>query len=367
MNRRPRVAFVVNGGRESAMAERARSFAVRLTARFDSRLVFRDGGRLRAIGRMVRAIAAARPDLCYVLDLAASGVVAAGLYRHMTGSPLVVDTGDAVVELGKALGRGTVATAATRMLETYALRAAAALVVRGSFHRDLLAERGVRAAFVPDGVDLAQFAATDSPLSSADRSRPLVLGVVGSAVWVPARQTCYGWELVEVVRLLRGRLARPVRGVLIGSGSGVDVLRRRCAEYQLGDLVEFAGHVPYAELPARLQQFDICLSTQTNDVIGNVRTTGKLPLYLAAGRFVLASKVGEAARVLPADMLVDFAGTADPGYPARLADRIEDLVERGTDFGHRPECVALARTHFEYDRLAARVASVIEDVLAGSR
>jgi glycosyltransferase involved in cell wall biosynthesis len=366
MIRRPRVAFVVNGGRESAMAERARSFAARLAPRFDSRFVFRNGGKLGAIGRMVRAIAAARPDLCYVLDLAASGVVAAGLYRHTTGAPLVLDTGDAVVELGKVLGRGTVATAATRMLETYALRASAAVVVRGSFHRELLAERGVRAAFVPDGVEVDRFAPPNPP-SPGDCSSPLVLGVVGSAVWVPARQTCYGWELVEVVRLLRGRLARPVRGVLIGSGSGVEMLRQRCAEYQLGDLVEFGGHVPYAELPTRLRRFDICLSTQTNDVIGNVRTTGKLPLYLAAGRFVLASKVGEAARVLPADMLVDFAGTADPHYPARLADRIEELVQRRTDFGHRPECVALARTHFEYDRLAARVASVIEGVLAGKR
>jgi hypothetical protein len=50
---------------------------------------------------------------------------------------------------------------------------------------------------------------------------------------------------------------------------------------------------------------DICLSTQTNDVVGWVRTTGKLPLYLAAGRYVLASRVGEAARVLPEEMLVD--------------------------------------------------------------
>ena len=31
-----------------------------------------------------------------------------------------------------------------------------------------------------------------------------------------------------------------------------------------------------------------------------------MPLYLAAGRFVLASRVGEAARVLPPEMLVEF-------------------------------------------------------------
>ena len=72
--------------------------------------------------------------------------------------------------------------------------------------------------------------------------------------------------------------------------------------------MEFAGQVPYAELPGWLHRMDICLSTQTNDVVGWVRTTGKLPLYLAAGRFVLASRVGEAARVLPEEMLVDGEG-----------------------------------------------------------
>jgi glycosyltransferase involved in cell wall biosynthesis len=201
----------------------------------------------------------------------------------------------------------------------------------------------------------------------ADQARPLVIGLVGSSVWVPSRQTCYGWELVEVVRLLNGKLPRPVRGVLIGDGSGIEVLRRRAAEYKVEGAVEFAGRVPYRELPSRLRGFDVCLSTQTNDVIGNVRTTGKLPLYLAAGRFVLASRVGEAARVLPPEMLVEFAGETDPDYPAKLAERIEQLVRSGTDFSHRPECVRIAREHFEYDRLAPRVADVLGRVIGGRR
>ena len=167
---------------------------------------------------------------------------------------------------------------------------------------------------------------------------------------------------------MRDRLpTRPVRGIIIGDGSGIEVLRGRCEEYGIAADIEFAGRVPYHVLPERLRQFDICLSTQTNDVIGNVRTTGKLPLYLAAGRFVLASRVGEAARVLPSEMLVEFRGNADPDYPARLADRLIRLIEAETDFSHRPECVALARTHFDYDLLTLRVAAVIREALARRR
>jgi glycosyltransferase involved in cell wall biosynthesis len=276
----------------------------------------------------------------------------------------VIDTGDAVVELGRVLGRGPLGILATRGLEAFAMRAATRVVVRGSQHQLLLARRGVRAEFIPDGVAVDQF---DPPADDAPRppGRPLTIGLLGTCVWSPVRRTCYGWELVELVRLLRDRL--PVRGVMIGDGSGIEVLRRRCEEYGVADSFEFAGRVPYRELPGWLRRFDVCLSTQTNDVIGNVRTTGKLPLYLAAGRFVLASRVGEAARVLPSEMLVEYRGEVDPDYPARLADRLIQLRAAGTDFAHRSECVALARAHFDYDRLAPRMAAVIRDALGSRR
>jgi glycosyltransferase involved in cell wall biosynthesis len=364
---RPVVAFVVTGGLASAMAERARSFAIRLAGDFDARLVCTEGRRSSAVARLLRDMFAARPEVCYVLDIVAAPVVAGGVYRAATGTPLVIDFGDAVVELGQALGRGRFGMLATQALESFALRAADRLVVRGTFHKELLADRGVRAELIPDGVAVDQFAppAGGVPLPVA---RPLTIGLIGNCNWSPVRRTCYGWELVELVRIMRDRLPTlPVRGIIVGDGSGIKVLRGRCEEYGIVADVEFAGRVPYDELPERLHRIDVCLSTQTNDVIGNVRTTGKLPLYLAAGRFVLASRVGEAARVLPSEMLVEFRGNGDPDYPARLADRLIRLIEAETDFSHRPECVALARTHFDYDLLALRVAAVIREALAGHR
>src|SRR5262249_20492844 len=158
---------------------------------------------------------------------------------------------------------------ATRSLESYALRTASAVVVRGSAHCELLARRGVRAEFIPDGVDVDRFAPNEP--STPKPPGPLVIGLVGNVVWVPSRRNCYGWELIALIRLLHDRL--PVRGVLIGDGTGLGVLKQRCAEYGIEQLVEFAGRIPFRDLPARLQGIDICLSTQTNDEIGRVRTT----------------------------------------------------------------------------------------------
>jgi glycosyltransferase involved in cell wall biosynthesis len=294
---------------------------------------------------MVRELWTIRPHICYVLDMAASGVAAAGVYRLVTGTPWYVDTGDAIVALGKALGRGPMAMFATRVLELFALRASSGVVVRGSYHKELLARRGITATFIPDGVDLEQFAPpkNQKPKSPTD---PLVIGMVGSVVWSPVRKSCYGWELVEIVKQLQGSIDRPVRGIMVGDGSGLPRLKERCQELGIEGLVEFAGRVPYAGLPGWLHRMDICLSTQTNDVVGWVRTTGKLPLYLAAGRFVLASRVGEAARVLPEEMLVAGEGidiwvqAAKNASIKSLKEYINNSLKLAAFFSYKKQCKA---------------------------
>ncbi len=124
----------------------------------------------------------------------------------------------------------------------------------------------------------------------------------------------------------------------------------------------FWGASRTEELPRRLGLINVCLSTQTNDLVGRVRTTGKLPLYLAAGRYVLASRVGEAALVLDEDLLVDFEGTQDPHYPEKLAGRVLRLLDDPTRIDRRRCHVALAREKFDYAVLARKLAEVIDDV-----
>ncbi len=363
---RTRVAFLVNGSPDSAMGERANSFAERLAQEFQILVCHRSGRKLVSSWALREEIAKFRPDLCYVIDMAFSGVIAAGIGKWRTHTPFIVDTGDSIVELGQALGRRGPAMWATRWLESYALRAAEHIVVRGTRHVELLRVRDVEATFIPDGVDVDQFAPRDFPTAD-DSPSPLTIGLVGTCVWSPARATCYGDELIELIRLLRDTTTHPVRGVLIGDGSGLEILKRRCRQFGLERSIEFVGRVPFAELPQRLRQFDICLSTQSNDVVGHVRTTGKLPLYLAAGKFVLASRVGEAARILPSEMLVEYAGSLDPDYPAKLAERVTALLTNRVDLSPRREYVELARTHFDYDLLAERLADVFCRVLSTSR
>jgi glycosyltransferase involved in cell wall biosynthesis len=301
------------------------------------------------------------PRVCYVFDMALAGVGGGLAAKALTRSRLVIDTGDAITALAVALGRGPLGRLATACLERTSLAVADHVVVRGTYHREWLARRGVTATVIQDGVETDLFMPQDvgalrRELGLAD---VLTVGLVGVVNWNSRDQSCYGWDLVESLRLLKGQ---PVVGVLIGDGSGVPHLQERCRRYGIDDHMRFLGRIPYERLPPYLNLMDVCLSTQTDDLIGRVRTTGKLPLYLACGRYVLASRVGEAALVLEDAMLVDYHGAVDPEYPGRLAERLAGLVQDR----QRLECgranVAIARTQFDYALLAERLRGVLRTV-----
>lgn len=364
---KPVVVFLVNGDAAGAMGVRARSFEQRLNADFRIEIAYRQANKFRAIGQMIRVLTRVRPNICYVFDMGFSGVIAAALYRSVSRCRTIVDTGDAIYELSRLSGsRGPAGRLLTRWLEWFALRNSDRVVVRSHPHQELLARQGVAAEVVPDGVDTRQFfpRQEDEMRRQYGLQGSTVIGLLGSLIWSPASQTCYGSELIELIDHLR---AEPVKGIIVGDGSGLVKLQARCASLGLEDRIVFFGRLPYDELPRYLNLMDICLSTQTNDAAGQVRTTGKLPLYLACGRFVLSTEVGEAALVLPPAMLIPYNGTRDPEYPRRLAGRVRTLLKEPASFGKHSASVAIAEANFEYDVLAARLRRILGELLPGTQ
>jgi glycosyltransferase involved in cell wall biosynthesis len=368
-----RIAFIINGEPNSAMGYRARALAKPLHDRFDIQLAYRSGNRVAALLRFVKFLAGARPQLTYVFDMSYSGVLAAWVHRSLFRNRLVIETGDAIYELMRSTGnRGRLGLGLTRWLENFSLRTADGIVVRSRKHQQLLEQRGVRSDVVQDGVDTAEF----KPQDVADLRRQhgldgaLTIGLVGSSIWSEKLGMCYGWELIELLRLLPdapGGATKRVIGVMIGDGSGIAHLKARCREYALEDRVRFLGRLPHEELPRYLNLIDICLSTQTNDAVGQVRTSGKLPEYLATGRYVLASEVGEAALVLPPQMLVPYEGVQDWEYPNKLAERVTAIMAQPEKLADGARNTGLAKEHFEYAKLAARLGDIIEKIVKDER
>lgn len=357
------IAFIVNGDQQSAMAYRARALAGHLRERYDLQLAYREGNKILALLRFAKFLRRVKPRVTYVFDISYSGVLAAWLHRLFMRNLLVIETGDVIYELMRSTGNRTrVGLLLTRWLEDFSLRIADRIVVRGRYHQQWLKLRGLGADVIQDGVDTEQF----TPQSANELRREhglngtLTVGLVGSSIWSEKLGMCYGWEVIEMLRLLPGA---PIKGIIIGDGSGISHLKARCRELGIEDRVLFLGHVPYQQLPRYLNMIDVCLSTQTNDLVGQVRTSGKLPLYLATGRYVLASDVGEAAVVLEPEMLVPYEGVKDREYPRKLAERVQGIVGDQRRLDSAVGNVAVAKEIFEYSKLAERLGSVIETVI----
>ncbi|MCS6804269.1 MAG: glycosyltransferase [Acidobacteriota bacterium] len=361
---KPTIAFLINGGPTTPLSARAEAFTKRLQEGYDIHLLYRSRRKIGSLLRLTAALFRIKPSLSYVFDMSYSGVLAAALYKLWSNNRVVVDTGDVIYELAKSMGtRSRLGLWLTKQLETLSLNVADYLIVRGTRHKQWLQSQGLhRVEVIQDGIEREAFRPVDATALRRQLAleNVLTIGLVGTSIWNERWDMGYGWELVEALRLLKGE---PVKGILIGDGDGIARLKARCREYGLEDNMLFLGYVPHEQLPLYLNLIDVCISTQTNDLVGQVRTTGKLPLYLAAGRFILATRVGEAALVLDEDMLVDYEGVKDREYPQRLAQRIRAIVRDRAQLERGERNRRVAAEYFDYDVLAERLKNVISGLI----
>ncbi|MGD8239057.1 MAG: hypothetical protein PVH68_10925 [Armatimonadota bacterium] len=74
-----------------------------------------------------------------------------------------------------------------------------------------------------------------------------------------------------------------VRGLLVGGGDGSPKLQERARELSVADGLVFRDSVPHGDVCGYINGMDACLSTQTSNLVGQVRTTIKLPECLGCG------------------------------------------------------------------------------------
>ena len=358
----PHVVFLVNGGPDSIEAVRARGLAGQLSA--SVRFLFREGSRVASLWRWHRELKRLRPDLVYVLNTALPGALLAVWWRRFHGLPYLLDTGDAIYWMARLSG----INAGWRLpllwlMEKAAQSHAATIIVRGTRHREYLLSQGFpRVNVIRDGY-AEQGSATPESVASLRQRLGLgdrfIVGVMGSLVFSPRLNLCYGWDLVQALTRLRDL---PVTGLVIGDGNGRAWLEDQARKAGVADRIVFCGRIPYAQVPTYLRLMDVALSTQTNNIPGQVRTTGKLPEYMAAERFIVASRVGEAALLLPELMLLSYSGEVDPDYPSRLADRIRLLHDNPSLTEIRHRLPSVAKRECNYETLSQTLEQVIRQL-----
>jgi len=93
----------------------------------------------------------------------------------------------------------------------------------------------------------------------------------------------------------------------------------------------------------------------------------KLPEYLACGKYVLASDVGEARRSVTANgCRIPYAGGRDPAYVAGIAEAIRALAA-DPSLAARGRVGVHAARRFAWERIGAGFAGVLHEAVARAR
>ncbi len=242
-------------------------------------------------GAALKTALCVKPDVIYQRHTAFN-VVGAVLSRILR-LPLVLEFNSSEVWKGRYWG-GLRLAGAARAVERINLRAADRVVVVSEVLRDELTRQGVPACTVvvnPNGVDPRVF----SPTVSGHAVRRS-LGIPEEDVVIGFSGTFGLWHGVPTLAeaIPRVLAARPnVRWLLIGDGP----LRHLIPS---DPRVHAVGMVPHASVPEYLAVCDVLVSPHGRQADGGefFGSPTKLYEYMAMGRAIVASRVGQIAHVL---------------------------------------------------------------------
>ncbi|MEL7069108.1 MAG: glycosyltransferase [Cyanobacteria bacterium J06581_3] len=155
----------------------------------------------------------------------------------------------------------------------------------------------------------------------------LVVGIVGSLIWVPPQSYCYGYELTETLKQVK---RDDVSILVVGDGDGKERLERSLPAH-LKKRAVFTGRIPEFEVVDAMNAMDIGFVTLFGEM-GNYRLTTKLPEYLACGTPIAMN---------PTAAFYDYAAEAgwplpdnhpsDPAFHRQCAEWLDQLSKEEID------------------------------------
>lgn len=303
-----------------------------------------------------------RPDLVVATSPQLLTAVAGWWIARWKRVPFVLEVRDlwpaSVVDVG-ALRAGSLAARMLERLERFLYRHAQHIVVVTDSFVDAIAAHGVpreNISVIKNGVDLQLF--RPGPRENAIRTR---LGFEDKfvAAYVGTHGMAHGLGTVlDAAALLRDD--DRFRFLLLGNGAEKAALQQRAAAERLANVV-FVDERPHAEMPAHVRAADVTLVLLRDVPLFRTVLPSKMFEFMGAGRPIVSSVQGEAAR------LMEEAGagvTIPPEDAPALAAALRALAN------HPAACGAMGRRgrafveqNFSRHVLARRYLDVLGGVL----
>ncbi len=270
-------------------------------------------------GGALRAALADRPVDAIIERLTLLGLVGVDL-RDALGIPLIVEMNAPLADEAEAY-RSLQLRSLAREMERRVLASADAIAVVSDELRGRLVDNGAptgKVHVVPNGADAKTFATL--PAAEECRARwglngGFVVGFVGSLK---------PWHGAEVlVRAFAGlqRSDSTAKLMIVGEGPDAGSLRALTGRLALNQSVVFTGGLPHAEVASALGAMDVAVAPYA-PVPGFYFSPLKLFEYMAAGRCVIASRLGQIAEVIE-DRVNGLL--CDPANAVSLRDRLLEV------------------------------------------
>jgi len=216
-----------------------------------------------------------------------------------------------------------------------------------------VSRRGAVNLLVPILVDVEEYARASSA-TAPEPGRVLYAGSLGHV-----------GELETLLRVFAGVVSRrrDARLTILGNHVGTarrDDLERTAKALGVDGIVEFAGLIPRCDMPDRLARASVLVLTRAAGAFSTAGLPTKLAEYLATGRPVVVTAVGDIPRYLRDGQ---DAFLVPPGDEEAFRSRLEYVLDH-------PEAAAavglqgrdLARREFDYRIHGPRIARFLADL-----
>ncbi|MFC2025011.1 glycosyltransferase family 4 protein [Chloroflexota bacterium] len=279
--------------------------------------------------------------------------------------PLILEYNSPLIWMARHWGKRRSFERIADDIELLNLRAANLIVVVSKSLREYLIARGLPEAKIlvnPNGVNPERFRPDID--SSKIRHRygleeRIVVGFIGTfGKW-------HGSEILAkaAVKIINEpSIKRQIHLLFIGDGAMLPETKRIVQEGSIKDRVTFTGMVPQAQAAEHLAACDIlvCPTLPNPDGTEFFGSPTKLFEYMAMGKGIVASKVGQIGEILSHE---ETAILTEPGNIERLAAGILRLVENKElreQLGKR--AIAVVTNKYTWEQNVARVIKALKDL-----
>lgn len=190
----------------------------------------------------------------------------------------------------------------------------------------------------------------------------IVFGLLGAIVWNQRVNYCYGYELVRALDKIQ---RQDIYVLIVGDGSGLDILKK-LADNDLNKIrTKFTGNVPLEKVLDYMAVMDVASLPQSVDGVGSFRYTTKICEYIAAGLPTIISQVPVSYDVC-GDWVWRLPG--DKPWEDKYIDAIAHLMQNIThaDIDLKQQAIPENLYDFNMQAQVMKVTNFIQDLFPQS-